>query len=31
LLITFAVALFILAYFYAKMWYHVNLFSVMLH
>jgi hypothetical protein len=31
LLFTFAVALIILAYFYAKMWYHVNLFSVMVH
>jgi hypothetical protein len=31
LLFTFAVALVILAYFYAKMWYHVNLFRVMMH
>jgi hypothetical protein len=29
LIFTFAAALLILAYFYAKMWYHVNLFSVM--
>lgn len=31
LLFTFAIALVVLAYFYAKMWYHVNLFSVMIH
>jgi hypothetical protein len=31
LLFTFFIALFILAYFYAKMWYHINLFSVILH
>lgn len=31
LLFTFFVALVVLAYFYAKMWYHINLFSVMIH
>ncbi len=31
LLFTFTIALVVLAYFYAKMWYHVNLFSVMIH
>jgi hypothetical protein len=31
LLFTFLAALLILSYFYAKMWYHINLFKIMLH
>ena len=31
LLFTFAIALVVLAYFYARMWYHMNLFTVMIH
>jgi len=31
LLITFAVALLILCYFYGKLWYHINFFQVLLH
>jgi hypothetical protein len=31
LLITFSVAVFVLLYFYMKMWYHINLFSLLIH
>jgi uncharacterized membrane protein len=31
LIVTFIAALLILGYFYARMWYHINLFSVMIH
>ena len=31
LLFTFLAALMVLSYFYAKMWYHINLFKVILH
>jgi hypothetical protein len=31
LLFTFLAALLLLAYFYAKMWYHINFFQVLLH
>ena len=31
LLFTFMTALMILSYFYAKMWYHINIFHVLLH
>jgi hypothetical protein len=31
LLITFLIALLVLAYFYARVWYHINLFQVVIH
>jgi hypothetical protein len=31
LLLVFAVGLLVLSYFYAKMWYHINIFQLLLH
>jgi hypothetical protein len=31
LFLTFTIGLFALAYFYAKMWYHIDLFSILFH